>query len=184
MERENGVLVFVVRDARRVEIEVGLSLEMLFSNSWCTSMLQADVIPASKDGRYGDGVLSGVERIGERLRDGGRFEMLIVLFIVAAVGTLGCWVSVHEDRKSRACPNCGVTISKEGVGSWETVQPATNLAPGRAERSYFCEACGERGTFSRILAKYDHVRYRNDGPPEYYNNQSNSGGSSSGGGGG
>merc|ERR1719213_1027834 len=100
MERENGVLVFVVRDARRVEIEVGLSLEMLFSNSWCTSMLQADVIPAFKDGRYGDGVLSGVERIGERLRDGGRFEMLIFLFVVAAFGTLGCWVSVHEDRRA------------------------------------------------------------------------------------
>merc|ERR1719213_1407200 len=53
---QNGVLILVVKDQRRVEIEVGLALEGSFDNSWCTSMLKEEVVPLFKEGRYGDGI--------------------------------------------------------------------------------------------------------------------------------
>ena len=72
-QRGNGVLVVVVKNAKRVEIEVGEGIEQRFDNSWCTSMLKAEVIPSFKQGKFGAGVLHGVEQIGERLRGGSEF---------------------------------------------------------------------------------------------------------------
>ena len=68
-QRGNGVF----KNAKRVEIEVGEGIEQRFDNSWCTSMLKAEVIPSFKQGKFGAGVLHGVEQIGERLRGGSEF---------------------------------------------------------------------------------------------------------------
>lgn len=71
----NGVLVLVVKNARRVEIEVGVGVEESFSNKWCTGMLKQEVVPLFKDGKYGQGINAAVLEIGDRLNGGGkRFE--------------------------------------------------------------------------------------------------------------
>ena len=64
------MLVLVVKDQRRVEVEVGVGLNRRMSSSWCSGMLQDVAIPEFKEGRYGKGVAAAVERIGERLRGG------------------------------------------------------------------------------------------------------------------
>lgn len=194
MERENSILVLVVRDARRVEIEVGISLDYRFSNAWCTSMLEAQVIPAFKDGRYGDGILRGVEQVGERLRlredeiarSKAEDDLFFYTFLGGFLFFYGYVIPELEDRNSRACPTCEVTVDKESCSPWETLEPATNVQSGKQSRTYECVACGKRGTFTRLLPKYDNVRTRKDGTVEYYNNpsSSSSGGSSSGRGGG
>ena len=66
----NGVLVLVAKDARRVEIECGVSLNYRFSSAWCDSMLKTNVVPALKvEGNYDEGVLAAVQQIGARLAE-------------------------------------------------------------------------------------------------------------------
>ena len=60
----NGVLLLVAKDARRVEIECGVSLNYRFNSVWCNSMLKTNVVPALKEGNYGEGVLAAVKQIG------------------------------------------------------------------------------------------------------------------------
>jgi hypothetical protein len=69
---QNGVLMLVVKDQRRIEIEVGLALDDKFDKTWCTSMLKAEVVPLFKEGRYGDGVYEGVRKVEARLLGGGQ----------------------------------------------------------------------------------------------------------------
>jgi uncharacterized membrane protein YgcG len=65
----NGVLLLVAKDARRVEIECGVSLNYRFNSEWCSSMLKTNVVPALKEGNYGEGVLAAVQQIGARLAE-------------------------------------------------------------------------------------------------------------------
>ena len=65
----NGVLLLVAKDARRVEIECGVSLNYRFNSVWCNSMLKTNVVPALKEGNYGEGVLAAVKQIGARLSE-------------------------------------------------------------------------------------------------------------------
>ena len=118
IDRENGVLVLIVKNARRVEIEVGLALEKDFDNSWCTSMLTAEVVPSFKEAQYGEGVLKGVTQIGERLRGGGGgFEVartdsipfllnpFLLAFGLLPVALISA-SNAETERKSRTCTQC------------------------------------------------------------------------------
>lgn len=197
MQKDNGVLVLVVKDQRRVEVEVGIGLNHKLSKSWCEAMLNADVIPSFKVGAYGDGLDIGVQDIGDRLRstdegpwvseNGGGSDELV------AVGGLGLYlggislVNAQAERKSRTCAKCGSIVPKEDVGPWRTTRKAT-LEDGVKARDYSCEKCGHVGVWNATIPKYD--GRRSDGT--YYHRSSDSsssgggnyGGSSSGGGGG
>ena len=63
--------MLVAKDARRVEIECGISLKHRFSSEWCNSMLKTNVVPVLKEGNYGEGVLAAVQQIGTRLAAAG-----------------------------------------------------------------------------------------------------------------
>ena len=197
IDRENGVLVLIVKNARRVEIEVGLALEKDFDNSWCTSMLTAEVVPSFKEAQYGEGVLKGVTQIGERLRGGGGgFEVartdsnaFPVLALAGSYFALISASNAETERKSRTCTQCGAVVPSDAIGSWLTTIRATNVQRGERVRDYTCEACGRKGQFKMSVAKYDYVRYdTTTGEPIYYDapssSSSSSGGSSDGGGGG
>jgi len=201
IDRENGVLVLIVKNARRVEIEVGLALEKDFDNSWCTSMLTAEVVPSFKEAQYGEGVLKGVTQIGERLRGGGGgFEVArtdsrewlafassySVPFVLLYAAERA---EAMKERKSRTCTQCGAVVPSDAIGSWVTTINATNVQRGERVRDYTCEACGRKGQFKMSVDKYDYVRYdTTTGEPIYYDapssSSSSSGGSSDGGGGG
>ena len=214
IDRENGVLVLIVKNARRVEIEVGLALEKDFDNSWCTSMLTAEVVPSFKEAQYGEGVLKGVTQIGERLRGGGGgFEVartdsnpfgdgdvaetwaecfaragVTIAFAISYIA-LGSFATERRELKSRTCTQCGAVLPSDAIGRWVTTINATNVQRGERVRDYTCEACGRKGQFKMSVAKYDYVRYdTTTGEPIYYDapssSSSSSGGSSDGGGGG
>ena len=67
-EANNGLLVVMVVDERRLEMETGYGLEAILPDGWL-GLMQADaMVPLFKSGDFGGGLLNGIRRIDERLR--------------------------------------------------------------------------------------------------------------------
>lgn len=65
---DNGLLVLLVRDQRRLEIETGYGLEPLLPDGWLGGMQNEVMVPKFRAGDYAAGIEAGLERIDERLR--------------------------------------------------------------------------------------------------------------------
>lgn len=68
-ERNTGLLILVSLGDRRMEMETGYGLESTLSDGWLGAMQQQDMVPAFKQGHYGEGLVRGVQEIDLRLRD-------------------------------------------------------------------------------------------------------------------
>lgn len=119
---QKGVLVLIVKDVRRVEVEVGKRLNSIVSHSWTPRMLANDVLPKLKSGAYASGVEIAIGRLAMRIEDGNsalprdlyRSEDARTAL---AVGVGGCVLAIHaiaSDRLDRTCDMCGSVI-KQGV---------------------------------------------------------------------
>ena len=62
-----GVLVMVFKEMRRLEIAVGPALNSSLCGAWTTPMLNEHVVPLFRAGRYSDGIVECVRRVGARL---------------------------------------------------------------------------------------------------------------------
>jgi len=67
-DANNGVLVLLVVDARRVEIETGYGVEGILNDGWLGRMMDDAMVPAFKAGDLGEGLVAGVDAIDDRLR--------------------------------------------------------------------------------------------------------------------
>jgi uncharacterized protein len=61
--KDNGVLLLVARDDRKVRIEVGRGLEGQLTDVVSGVIIRKEIVPAFKDGDYDRGVTAGVEAI-------------------------------------------------------------------------------------------------------------------------
>lgn len=59
----NGLLVLLVMDQRRVEFETGYGVEQVLTDAVCYQIQQENMVPYFKSGDYDMGILSGVEWI-------------------------------------------------------------------------------------------------------------------------
>jgi uncharacterized protein len=71
-EHNNGVLILVVVDRRRVRIEVGHGLETVVTKGAADRIITDVMAPEFRRGRYGEGVLRGVEAIAVLVRGAHR----------------------------------------------------------------------------------------------------------------
>ena len=98
---DDGVLLLVAREDRRVRIEVGYGLEGALPDATANRIITEDIVPAFKRGDYYGGINTGVDRImrvieGEPLPEPelsppaagvpGLFSVLPVVFIFVLVG--------------------------------------------------------------------------------------------------
>jgi uncharacterized protein len=98
---DDGALLLVARDDRRVRIEVGYGIEGALPDATANRIIQQDILPSFKRGDYYDGINTGVDRImrvieGEPLPEPelsppgagipGMFQLLPILFIFAVIG--------------------------------------------------------------------------------------------------
>ncbi|MFJ6024556.1 TPM domain-containing protein [Brevundimonas sp. NPDC092305] len=67
-ETDNGVLLLVARDDRKVRIEVGYGLEPILTDALSGLIIRNDILPAFRDGDYERGIVQGVDAIDEQLR--------------------------------------------------------------------------------------------------------------------
>jgi len=66
---DDGVIVLVARDDRRVRIEVGYGLEGVLPDAVARRIIEEDVVPRFREGRFFEGLAAGVRRI-ERVVEG------------------------------------------------------------------------------------------------------------------
>ncbi len=62
-DKDNGVLLLIVRDDRMVRIEVGSGLEGDLPDITCGHIIRNQIVPRFKDGDYNAGIRAGVESI-------------------------------------------------------------------------------------------------------------------------
>ncbi|MCP4809043.1 MAG: TPM domain-containing protein [Proteobacteria bacterium] len=65
---DNGLLVVLVMEQRRLEMETGYGLEATLPDSWLGSMQVQHMVPLFKNGDFGQGLVVGVEAIDARVR--------------------------------------------------------------------------------------------------------------------
>ena len=67
--KDNGVLVVVAVDDRRVDIEVGYALEEFITDGFAGEVIRQAMTPHFRNGNYGAGLLEGATRIINRIAE-------------------------------------------------------------------------------------------------------------------
>ena len=62
-ENNNGLLILLVIDQRRMEFEVGYGLEGILTDAVCKRIQEVYMVPLAKEGRFDDCVLAGVNEV-------------------------------------------------------------------------------------------------------------------------
>jgi uncharacterized protein len=73
--KDNGILVLLAMEERRVEIEVGYGLEGVITDARAGEILDKYVIPFFKQGKFGEGLYNGAAAIAERIAQTSGQEM-------------------------------------------------------------------------------------------------------------
>ena len=94
-EADNGALLLVAPNEREVRIEVGYGLEPVLADATSYRIIQEQILPAFRDGRYFDGISSGVGAVamvigGEPLPEPSEsfdwlWLIIIIVFILISV---------------------------------------------------------------------------------------------------
>jgi len=113
--QDNGVLVLLVTESRRIEVETGYGVEDVLPDGKIGDILDRYVIPRFRQGDYGGGLVDGVremsnvlmrqpelERDGEDTQSGGASFFTLLLFL-AFVGVIGYFI---YRRFQQRCPKC------------------------------------------------------------------------------
>lgn len=58
--KDNGILLLVVKDDRKVSIEVGYGLEGVLTDAVCNQIIRNEILPQFRDGNYYEGISSAV----------------------------------------------------------------------------------------------------------------------------
>ena len=97
-EKDNGILLLVARDDRKIRIEVGYGLEPYLTDAYAGRIIREVMAPDFRDGDYDAGIAGGVNAILEKVEgidelsepeeapeDSGFGLMTILLTIVSAI---------------------------------------------------------------------------------------------------
>ena len=98
-EKDNGVLLLVVRDDRLLRIEVGYGLEGVLTDALSAQIIRNEIVPHFRSGDYASGIQAGVSAIMRATRNeyvadpqdddtkgvdvSTIFTLLVILFIIS-----------------------------------------------------------------------------------------------------
>jgi uncharacterized protein len=74
-ERDTGLLVLLAVKERRVRVEVGYGLEQYITDGFAGETIRQVMTPEFRQGRYGDGLRAGVERIIGRIAEAQHLQL-------------------------------------------------------------------------------------------------------------
>jgi uncharacterized protein len=125
-DKNNGVLLIIAPNERKVRIEVGYGLEGALPDATAKTIIQNDILPFFKKGNYYDGVNSGIDKILSAIKgeytlakstdqdSAIGFILFTMLFIVIVFINA---MPKGEDRKKRIIPAI-IASSVAGFISW------------------------------------------------------------------
>jgi uncharacterized protein len=67
-DRNDGLMILVAPNERKVRIEVGLGIEDTFSNAFCQDVIDLHILPAFKAGELERGIVKGVGTLVDRMK--------------------------------------------------------------------------------------------------------------------
>jgi uncharacterized protein len=160
--RDNGILVLAAMEDRRVWVEVGYGLEGVLPDGKVGAILDRYLLPAFKEGRYGDGLYACAQALGAEVEAAGAGEgqpgpagpapvalTFPVLFMLAAgVLTVSLALALSRSLVPR-CPSCRARL----LVREKVLTPATVMAAGTALVLYTCPRCGYRRERKRVLPR-------------------------------
>jgi uncharacterized protein len=114
--KDNGLLIVVARDDRKVRIEVGYDLEAFITDGYAGQTIRDAIAPAFRAGKYGPGLLDATTRIINRIaekrnvrladvpvtrgsqssRSGGRFPFGAAIWIIILIA-----IAARNNRRRR-----------------------------------------------------------------------------------
>lgn len=68
-EEDKGLLLLVAVDDRAVRIEVGYGMEGFITDAFSATTIRNDILPAFREGRFGEGLLNGTTRLIQRIAE-------------------------------------------------------------------------------------------------------------------
>jgi uncharacterized protein len=74
---DNGLLILTVIDQRRTEFETGSGLEAVLPDVTCYRIATEQLVPFFKEGKYGAGLLAGLNKISETIRNPNVIEEIL-----------------------------------------------------------------------------------------------------------
>lgn len=199
-EKNNGVLLILAVEDRRVEIEVGYGLEPILTDGTCGQLLDQYVIPEFKRGNWSAGMLAGARAIAQKVGNpqtqaeeapirsvpapapvessSTGFGFFGVLVICVIGGTL--LLAVYFGKPP--CPICNLRKFVKRLRS-TTISHATYRYAGMKEVTYECRKCDHVWTRRESIPKLQHSSSSSSGSSWSSGGGSSFGGGSSGGGG-
>ena len=162
--RNDGALLIVAPNDRKVRIEVGYGLEGVLTDAYASQIIQRDIVPRFREDDFGGGISLGVEGIaddilkvgaaaapadtadtsvgaGEASTEGGGNILIWIGGIFAAI--IAFFVAMGRRARAKLaatpCSACGKTgLTRERV----TVEEATTERAGKGEIRTICPHCG------------------------------------------
>lgn len=161
-QTNNGLLVLMVKNQRRLEMETGYGLEPVLTDGWLKAMQGGEMVPRFKNGEFGQGIYNGVSLSIDRVRanregvvasgdfyDHSSGDGTIPLWPVGVVGSGGIMaaaISRYKHRKDRTCHTC-----KKKMQMLPEEQDDKHLSAGQLMEEklgsvdwqyYYCDTCG------------------------------------------
>lgn len=179
-ERDDGLVVLLVMDARRLEMETGYGLEGALPDGWLGGMQQEFMVPLFKLGDFGGGLQVGLTKVDERLRSfpGGLpaagpvsaespeapphsgFLVWMVLGVsVVGIVLLVLAVVAWSRRQQRLCPNCKTVMSLlDEVADDAHLTDGQKLEEGLTSVDHevrVCTTCGHVKRIEHVFRGYE-----------------------------
>ena len=76
--KDNGLLILMIEDQYKVTFETGYGMEGVLPDAICMRIIQNDIVPLMREGKYGAGLLSGVNGVVKVLSDPRAAEEVMV----------------------------------------------------------------------------------------------------------
>lgn len=161
-EKDNGVLLLVASEERKLRIETGYGVEGVLPDGECGRIIRERISPRFKEGDFGRGIYDGVgaigtaiaddqgvslgskERSGSRTKTGSFFQP-----VIDHIFTWWCWLfvlvssaililSIWGYIKKHKCPRCGGWMKVKTT----VIEQATYDSEGRKRIIRDCPKCG------------------------------------------
>lgn len=186
--KNTGVLILFVLDSHDIRIMTGTGMEAVLMDARCSQIINNEMIPAFKEGKYGEGLCCGALSIYELCTNGeapedlrsmksvtnrGRFGdsasadeemspglMLLLMLLVLGGVCLFIFVIAWLTTKHR-CPQCHST--KCHRIRKETLADHGTAIKGFLQDTYKCDKCGHEWQEIRMLSDSSSTSYGGGG---------------------